>query len=252
MINRYLVISLIVLIVVLSKFKINTLWQVVKWLLLYFVLMVCFTKTSDYSFVMALIILYYSYKKEYNIINIKLSNCILAFSSGVLINEVLTTIILFLITRLIDLSKYKEVVTDTVDYTNEIDGTFLYLLCTVGILVPLAEELLFRYIMIGKIYRDSNIYVKIIVPSLIYGVMHQVTLQIILVIMIGLILDIIYVKTEDIMTTISLHSGLNIIALIGIKTTYSNYLYILSLLLVIVMLIYNFKKKGIKKNEVRE
>ena len=82
--------------------------------------------------------------------------------------------------------------------------------------------------------------------------MHQVTLQIILVVIIGLILDIIYVKTEDIMTTISLHSGLNIIALIGIRTNYSKYFYVIGLLLIVSMIIYRLKKKGVKKNEFRK
>lgn len=222
-----------ILCLVFSKLNLVGITKSILWVLLYFCLMILFERQSDYAAVMALIILYYSYKKEDNIIRLKPIRLLKSVSSGIIINQAITYISIFIVWLLLDAKTFSTVSKDVIQYNTEISGEFFYLICTSGFLVPLAEELLFRYMMVGRIFKNEKFITRLIVPALICGLAYQVLLQMIIAFLFSLILNYIYIKTNDIMTTVGIHMGINIGAVFAIETGLVVYVYLGAIILLI-------------------
>ena len=79
------------------------------------------------------------------------------------------------------------------------------------ILAPIVEELVFRGVLLRWLGSRFNIYIAIIVTSLIFGVLHD-TGGIFSAIIFGVCMSVLYVKTNNIFVPILAHMFNNIIA----------------------------------------
>lgn len=101
-------------------------------------------------------------------------------------------------------------ITDLEEATNlALDGQpfWLLLLCT-GILVPIMEEIIFRYGIHGTIAR-SNLIVAYIVSSLVFGIMHGNLIQGGYTAILGFVLAYVYTKTNNLWYPIAIHMTIN-------------------------------------------
>lgn len=89
-------------------------------------------------------------------------------------------------------------------------GLFVSMLITV-VGAPIMEELLFRSIIFKRISRKSNIYLGMIISSLIFGVLH-IELAIIGAFVFGIACCILYIKYKNILIPMTVHFLNNLIA----------------------------------------
>ena len=90
-------------------------------------------------------------------------------------------------------------------------GLVVAMMITV-ILAPLCEELLFRAIIFKRLSKIFNIYVGIIISSLVFGLLH-IELAIIGAFLFGLACCILYVKYKNILIPMTVHFLNNLLAL---------------------------------------
>lgn len=234
-----------ILSLIFSRFNVKAVVKSILWIILYFGLMILCERQSDYCSLMILIILIYMYKKE-DTVNIKPKNFLVYTSCGIVLNEAVTLVSLLLVKAVTSATVYHNLVKETNIYNNEINGQFVYLLCAVGILAPLAEELLFRYMIVERVFAEEAKFTRIVVPAIMYGLAHQNIIEIIGGIILGLILDYLYIETKDFIVPLAIHMGLNIGAVFAAKTNIVIYLYIAAIVIIVMWRIserYNRKIK---------
>ncbi len=86
--------------------------------------------------------------------------------------------------------------------------SFWLLLLTTGILVPIMEEITFRYGLHQYIAR-SNVTWAIIISSVVFGVMHGNPIQIAYATVMGVILALVYQKTKNLWYPMIIHMAVN-------------------------------------------
>lgn len=82
-------------------------------------------------------------------------------------------------------------------------------LIAVCVLVPFVEELTFRGILLGELLRKTNPQIAIILSSLIFGLMHGLSVQIGYALISGIIIGIVYYTTHSMWATVILHGVFN-------------------------------------------
>lgn len=100
---------------------------------------------------------------------------------------------------------------NSVDSVTTGQDFWLLLLCT-GILVPIMEEITFRYGIHHHIAK-SNVMWAYIISSVIFGLMHGNPLQIIYATLFGFLLAFVYQKTNNLMYPIVIHAVNNTMSL---------------------------------------
>lgn len=88
--------------------------------------------------------------------------------------------------------------------------TICYLI-TLCFIVPVEEELIFRGAVFGVLRRKMSPVFAIIFTAVIFGIMHRVSIHTAYAIVCGMILTACYYYTENIFTSILMHSLFNII-----------------------------------------
>ena len=88
--------------------------------------------------------------------------------------------------------------------------TICYLI-TLCFIVPVEEELIFRGAVFGVLRRKMSPVFAIIFTAIIFGIMHRVSIHTAYAIVCGMILTACYYYTENIFTSILMHSLFNII-----------------------------------------
>ena len=86
--------------------------------------------------------------------------------------------------------------------------SFALILLGTGILVPLLEELVFRYGICGTMAR-KNALAALIVSSLVFGIVHGNLIQGTYAAILGLIFGIVYLKTKNIWYPAIMHMAIN-------------------------------------------
>lgn len=89
-------------------------------------------------------------------------------------------------------------------------GLFVSMLITV-IGAPIMEELFFRAIIFKRISRKSNIYLGMIISSLVFGILH-IELAVIGAFIFGIACCILYIKYKNILIPMTVHFLNNLIA----------------------------------------
>lgn len=108
----------------------------------------------------------------------------------------------------------------------------LFLLISSGIIGPIYEEVLFRYIFLNKLKQFNTTKKAIIINSLIFALIHITPIKICYAFILGLILNITYQKYKNIKAPIIIHISANIIVLF--ISTFNIYILVLSFIILLL------------------
>lgn len=193
----------------------------------------------------AVILFVSSYKKDY--LPLKLSKKLpLTFFAGVFTAIAFNQLIIY-ICVIFDAKKLLEEVPNN-------RNTSLWLgLVLFGIVAPIMEEIIFRWLMYGRIKLMIGRILAPILTSLFFGLYHGNLLQAIYAFIMGLIMILLYESCQSLLASILFHMGANIVVfslsfLPGkfISIADSPYVCFLTFVLgtIIIMYIYNHKEAG--------
>lgn len=119
-------------------------------------------------------------------------------------------------------------------------NNFVLTFLTVGILVPIFEEILMRGLVFNELRRNMNLILAIIVQALVFGIYHGNMLQFIYASILGVFLALAYVWTDSLWAPILIHMLFNSSSLILSKVSMSVNI-ILYVLVGIVLFFVGFK-----------
>lgn len=139
--------------------------------------------------------------KQKIIKKIELKNIYKYIIAAIVLNIFITLIISF-----IPESKYTQDLTESTQIA--LQGSFLFILITTGILVPVMEEIIFRYGICDQLSKINKIY-GIIISSLIFGIMHGNLIQGIYATILGLVFAYVNFKKENLLPSILMHISIN-------------------------------------------
>ncbi len=84
-----------------------------------------------------------------------------------------------------------------------------------GLVTPIAEEILFRYLAYGFLFKKTGrAFLSIFITSVIFGIYHLNPVQMLYGFLMGLVITYGYSKGRNILIPILAHSAANIVALI--------------------------------------
>jgi membrane protease YdiL (CAAX protease family) len=129
---------------------------------------------------------------------------------GIASNGIITLVLLF-INYIIDmlLWRFLELFSDTTTTDIVLTGhPFWLLLLSTGILVPIMEEIVFRYGLCGTLARNNK-KTALIVSAIIFGVVHGNIIQAAYATVLGLIMGMLYLKYENLIYPIIVHITIN-------------------------------------------
>lgn len=114
-----------------------------------------------------------------------------------------------------------------------LNGNFIIIFLSSAIIAPIAEELIFRFVICGCVYKDEA-KKGIIISSIMFGIAHMNPVQSSYAFILGLILAAVYIKSNyNLLTTIILHIAINGSS---IMYEYLNHVAILATGIIIVLL----------------
>lgn len=187
------------------------------------------------------IIIFLIYKKvrkyPFDITRLNVPHTVFSFSLGLFFN-IAISIVLGLIYSLLpeDWTSSLEASTDLA-LNND---SFFIMLLTVGILVPIMEEIIFRY-GIFKTLSRSNVIMAYVVSALVFGIMHGNVIQGCYTAILGIVLAYLYHKTNNIWYPIFVHMGLNSSSVIFTFLKASDWVIVSSILVAIGVIVVLFK-----------
>lgn len=82
------------------------------------------------------------------------------------------------------------------------------------IIAPILEELIFRKIIFGSLYKRTNFFIAATISALIFGFIHGEPVHILIYASMGYVFAFLYVKTKRIIVPIVAHMGMNLIAVL--------------------------------------
>lgn len=95
-----------------------------------------------------------------------------------------------------------------------------YIILIVAIVGPILEEIIFRKIIFGTLYKKTNFWIAGLISSLIFALVHM-DHHLIIYMSIGLLFAYLYAKTNRIITSIIAHASMNAVVVI-IQIMYSD------------------------------
>ncbi len=117
----------------------------------------------------------------------------------------------------------------TINKNQVIDVNIYVLIFSSALIGPIAEENIFRHLLVKNIEKFNNKILTIIIASLIFAVMHDGIINIIYTFILGIILNIIYIKNKNLLYPIIVHCSANFITLF--LTVYDKNILIISFIL---------------------
>lgn len=84
-----------------------------------------------------------------------------------------------------------------------------------AITAPVLEELIFRKILFGTLYKKMNFFWAALISSLIFGVLHMDFLHLLIYVTMGFVFAYLYVQTKRIIIPIIVHMSLNTITVLA-------------------------------------
>lgn len=147
------------------------------------------------------------------------------------------------------------------EYMNEIlapisQGSIIISIITVGIVAPIAEELLFRGVIYNTLNRKISIKWTIIIQAIFFGVFHGNLIQGLYATLLGVIFGYVTYKTKSLWPAITMHIVNNLVAtivsyLIGdyLISTLGYVLFMVIGIIGIVSLILLIRRKNLNNEE---
>ena len=109
--------------------------------------------------------------------------------------------------------------------------TFLAIISS-GIIGPIYEEILFRYLLYNRLKQKYSIKKSILITTIIFALIHISPLKIIYAFILGLILNVAYEKYHKIIAPILIHISANTIVIFLYE--YNTYIFLLSIINLII------------------
>lgn len=97
--------------------------------------------------------------------------------------------------------------------TNKSSTPLFLLIISTGIVGPILEEMLFRYIFYNRLKKKYTKTASIIINSIIFGLIHLNLIKIIYAFILGIVLNLVYEKYQNIKVPILIHISGNIMVL---------------------------------------
>ncbi|CAM4393357.1 peptidase [Bacillus manliponensis] len=92
-----------------------------------------------------------------------------------------------------------------------------WFLLVISILGPILEEIVFRKILFGTLYKRFNFFISALISSLIFAAIHMDFVHLLIYTSMGFVFAFLYVKTKRLIVPIMAHVGMNtMVALIQI------------------------------------
>ena len=101
-----------------------------------------------------------------------------------------------------------------------------------GVIGPFLEEILFRQILLNKLKEFNSPTKSIIISTIIFSLIHLDPIKILYTLILGLILNITYHKTNNILSSILIHISANIISIFLLE--FNIYILIFSFINIII------------------
>lgn len=124
----------------------------------------------------------------------------------------------------------------------EITISPLLLLISSGIIGPIYEEILFRYLLYNRLKQKYSSKFSIIITTIIFSIIHINPINIIYALILGLIINISYEKNKNILSPILIHISANSIVLL--LNEYNTYVLLLSIISLLLSIKINFTKNN--------
>ena len=111
-----------------------------------------------------------------------------------------------------ELEKYSESVDRYAEYEAEVIPNWDHILEFIGVafLVPLAEELTFRGVILGALLKKFRPSIAVLLSAVIFGILHGLSIHIGYALLCGIIIGWVYFYTESIKATFMLHALFNL------------------------------------------
>ncbi|PYZ92162.1 CPBP family intramembrane metalloprotease [Salipaludibacillus keqinensis] len=84
-----------------------------------------------------------------------------------------------------------------------------YMIIVVAVFVPIMEELVFRMVIFGSLYKRFGFWIAAIVSGLIFAIVHWDFEHLLVYLAMGIVFAFLYVKTKRIIVPIIAHVGIN-------------------------------------------
>ena len=109
------------------------------------------------------------------------------------------------------------------DKYNELTGNlmnagFLSMLLSVGILIPIFEEILFRGFIFTKLKNAMRVGLAVVLQAVVFGVYHMNLIQAAYAAILGVIFAVVYIRTGSIISSMLIHIALNTTSVFIAKT----------------------------------
>ncbi|MBY0038145.1 CPBP family intramembrane metalloprotease [Bacillus cereus] len=97
----------------------------------------------------------------------------------------------------------------------EIARTTPWFLIVVSMIGPILEEIVFRKILFGALYKKFNFFIAAIISSLVFAAIHFDFTHLLVYTAMGLVFAFLYVRTKRIIVPIAAHVAMNTLVAIG-------------------------------------
>ena len=119
-----------------------------------------------------------------------------------------------------------------------------------GIIGPIYEEILFRYLLYNKFKNKYSIKKSILITTIIFSLIHLSPIKIIYAFILGLIMNISYERHKSILAPILIHISANTIVIFLYE--YNTYILLLSIICLILSIKLNKQKINITMSIIFE
>lgn len=125
-------------------------------------------------------------------------------------------------------------------------GSLPVMILVTVIVAPIVEEVVFRGLIFSRLKKAMNVWVAIVISSLLFGLMHGQLLWVIYAFVFGMLLAIIAERLNTIGASIILHMAFNLVGVFGENINMVNWqmliVVVVSLVIMIAMLYFIIKK----------
>ncbi len=90
-----------------------------------------------------------------------------------------------------------------------LEGNIIILILSVGFLIPLVEEVIFRELVFNELKKNITIRWALIIQAILFGIFHMQVVQGIFAVLTGMLLGLVYIWLKTIWAPIILHSCIN-------------------------------------------
>lgn len=189
----------------------------------------------------------------------KLPNLGLSLVLGTSMNIFISYILVFLerVAPLESISREYDMMMEKV-----MDGNFIIIFVTIGIMAPIIEEIIFRGLVLSELKKAVPAYSAIIIQALIFGIYHLNLVQGVYAALLGIVLGIVTEKAGSLWAPILIHMSFNIVSTLISKVPInipeghflSNplHIFLLSIVLMVVSFVLIWRVSGRRSNAFSE